>query len=90
MPVSGVWVGSSNILYPPSNPGKVCLILLREQRAKRAFFRSDLEVVHIHNKCGKQGEGCQVRQASRRLPLKLCIIGFDLFLFYNLLTPFLS
>ncbi len=30
-----------------SNPGMVFLILLRKQRAKRAFFRSDLEVVHI-------------------------------------------
>jgi hypothetical protein len=46
------------------------LILLREQRAKRAFFRSDLEVVHIHNKCGKQGEGYQVRQECRPPELK--------------------
>lgn len=43
----------------------VCLILLREQSAKRAFFRSDLEMVHVHNKCGKQGEGGQVRQEYR-------------------------
>src|SRR3954463_4586300 len=57
--------GGPYILYPPSNPGKVWLILLREQGAKGAFFRPDLEVVHIHNKRGKQGEGRQVRQECR-------------------------